>query len=225
MLYITSKLNCRSPARELSETGLGWVASIQHFPWSSTCTSFECQAAHRGTGFHLTAALTLPASTRTAPEPEFPPLAPQLLPCPFSSYTTPQLRPPPCPHLPPSLRPAAIHLQVRIDKKAPDFIAWDDINGIDSVKREIEEIIEYLKNPALMRSQGVARIGGVLLAGAPGTGKTLLAKSIAAESGVRMFTCSGTDFVDVSVCGGAVWGCGVHSVCGTIRHSVGGCTT
>ena len=96
---------------------------------------------------------------------------------------------------------------MRIDKKAPDFIAWDDINGIDSVKREIEEIIEYLKNPALMRSQGVARIGGVLLAGAPGTGKTLLAKSIAAESGVRMFTCSGTDFVDVSVAGGGMAQC------------------
>lgn len=87
--------------------------------------------------------------------------------------------------------------EVRIDMKAPDFIAWDDINGIDAVKREIEEIIEYLKNPALQKQQGVARIGGILLAGAPGTGKTLLAKSIAAESGVRMFTCSGTDFVDV----------------------------
>ena len=49
-----------------------------------------------------------------------------------------------------------------------------------------------------VRQRGVARIGGVLLAGAPGTGKTLLAKSIAAESGVRMFTCSGTDFFDVS---------------------------
>jgi cell division protease FtsH len=60
------------------------------------------------------------------------------------------------------------------------------------------EIIDYLKNPALLRQRGVARIGGVLLAGAPGTGKTLLAKSIAAESGVRMFTCSGTDFFDVS---------------------------
>ena len=47
----------------------------------------------------------------------------------------------------------------------------------------------------------MARIGGVLLAGAPGTGKTLLAKSIAAESGVRMFTCSGTDFFDVSLLG------------------------
>lgn len=61
------------------------------------------------------------------------------------------------------------------------------------------EIIDYLKNPALLRQKGVSRIGGVLLAGAPGTGKTLLAKSIAAESGVRMFTCSGTDFFDVSL--------------------------
>ena len=61
------------------------------------------------------------------------------------------------------------------------------------------------QNPALLRSRGVARIGGVLLAGAPGTGKTLLAKAIAAEGGVRMFTCSGTDFYDVYrwVCGRA----------------------
>jgi cell division protease FtsH len=87
--------------------------------------------------------------------------------------------------------------QVDIDTTAPDFIRWDDINGIDEVKREISEIIDYLKNPALLRLRGVSRIGGVLLAGAPGTGKTLLAKAIAAESGVRMFTCSGTDFYDV----------------------------
>uniref|UniRef100_A0A383VS33 AAA+ ATPase domain-containing protein n=1 Tax=Tetradesmus obliquus TaxID=3088 RepID=A0A383VS33_TETOB len=87
--------------------------------------------------------------------------------------------------------------QVFIDTSGPEFIGWDDINGIDEVKAEIEEIIDYLKNPALLRLRGVSRIGGVLLAGAPGTGKTLLAKAIAAESGVKMFTCSGTDFYDV----------------------------
>eukprot|EP00878_Enallax_costatus_P001473 GHUV01001624.1.p1 GENE.GHUV01001624.1~~GHUV01001624.1.p1 ORF type:complete len:977 (+),score=283.07 GHUV01001624.1:432-2933(+) len=87
--------------------------------------------------------------------------------------------------------------QVFIDTSGPEFIGWDDINGIDEVKQEIEEIIDYLKNPALLRLRGVSRIGGVLLAGAPGTGKTLLAKAIAAESGVKMFTCSGTDFYDV----------------------------
>ncbi|GIL84930.1 hypothetical protein Vretimale_9765 [Volvox reticuliferus] len=87
--------------------------------------------------------------------------------------------------------------EIRIDTTSPDFIKWDDINGIDEVKNEITEIIEYLRNPALLRSRGVARIGGILLAGAPGTGKTLLAKAIAAEGGVRMFTCSGTDFYDV----------------------------
>mmetsp|Transcript_3123 Transcript_3123/g.6809 ORF Transcript_3123/g.6809 Transcript_3123/m.6809 type:complete len:1041 (+) Transcript_3123:95-3217(+) len=87
--------------------------------------------------------------------------------------------------------------EVRIDTNSPDFIPWDEIHGIDEVKKEILEIIDYLKNPALLRQRGVARIGGVLLAGAPGTGKTLMAKAIAAESGVRMFTCSGTDFFDV----------------------------
>lgn len=90
--------------------------------------------------------------------------------------------------------------QVFIDTSGPEFIGWDDINGIDEVKQEIEEIIDYLKNPALLRLRGVNRIGGVLLAGAPGTGKTLLAKAIAAESGVKMFTCSG---VLVACCCGA----------------------
>lgn len=94
--------------------------------------------------------------------------------------------------------------QVFIDTTGPDFISWNDINGIDEVKREIEEIIDYLKNPALLRLRGVSRIGGVLLAGAPGTGKTLLAKAIAAESGVRMFTCSGA-----CVCGGWRTGTGL----------------
>ncbi|KAG1666581.1 hypothetical protein FOA52_000548 [Chlamydomonas sp. UWO 241] len=87
--------------------------------------------------------------------------------------------------------------EVRVDASQPDFISWEDINGIDEVKREITEIIDYLKNPALLRQRGVARIGGVLLAGSPGTGKTLLAKSIAGEACVRMFTCSGTDFFDM----------------------------
>lgn len=63
--------------------------------------------------------------------------------------------------------------EVTIDTGSPDFIKWDDINGIDEVKKEITEIIDYLKDPALLRSRGVARIGGVLLAGAPGTGEAL----------------------------------------------------
>jgi cell division protease FtsH len=89
---------------------------------------------------------------------------------------------------------------VFIDTSGPEFIGWDDINGIDEVKQEIEEIIDYLKNPALLRLRGVNRIGGVLLAGAPGTGKTLLAKAIAAESGVKMFTCSGGQVACSWVC-------------------------
>ena len=59
-------------------------------------------------------------------------------------------------------------MQVSIDQEAPDFIPWDEIHGIDEVKLEITEIIDYLKNPALLRQRGVARIGGVMLAGAPG---------------------------------------------------------
>lgn len=48
-------------------------------------------------------------------------------------------------------------LQVFIDTSGPEFIGWDDINGIDEVKQEIEEIIDYLKNPALLRLRGVSR--------------------------------------------------------------------
>lgn len=81
------------------------------------------------------------------------------------------------------------------------------------MKQEIEEIIDYLKNPALLRLRGVNRIGGVLLAGAPGTGKTLLAKAIAAESGVKMFTCSGGQVA-------CSWVCAHKSACWAVVDTV-----
>lgn len=55
------------------------------------------------------------------------------------------------------LQTATSTLQVFIDTSGPEFIGWDDINGIDEVKQEIEEIIDYLKNPALLRLRGVSR--------------------------------------------------------------------
>lgn len=92
---------------------------------------------------------------------------------------------------------------IDVNPADPSFIAWDDIHGIDSVKKEIEEAIAFLKNPRKLMKLGIRKIGGILLAGAPGTGKTLLAKALSHEADVPMFGCSGTDFQEMYVGMGA----------------------
>ncbi|ROQ92029.1 membrane protease FtsH catalytic subunit [Desulfosoma caldarium] len=82
-------------------------------------------------------------------------------------------------------------------------ITFDDVAGIDEAKVELQEIVEFLKNPEKFQRLGGKIPKGVLLVGAPGTGKTLLAKAVAGEAGVPFFSMSGSDFVEMFVGVGA----------------------
>jgi cell division protease FtsH len=82
-------------------------------------------------------------------------------------------------------------------------VTFDDVAGVEEVKEELREIVEYLKNPGKYDRLGARLPKGVLLVGAPGTGKTLLAKAVAGEAGVRFFSLSGSDFVEMFVGVGA----------------------
>ncbi len=82
-------------------------------------------------------------------------------------------------------------------------ITFDDVAGIDEAKQELEEIVEYLKDPQKFQRLGGKIPKGVLLVGPPGTGKTLLARAVAGEANVPFFTISGSDFVEMFVGVGA----------------------
>jgi cell division protease FtsH len=78
-------------------------------------------------------------------------------------------------------------------------IRFSDVAGIDTVKKEVSEIVDFLKNPKKYRDLGARVPRGVLLSGEPGTGKTLMAKAIAGEAGVPFFAVSGSDFSGIIV--------------------------
>jgi cell division protease FtsH len=82
-------------------------------------------------------------------------------------------------------------------------VRFSDVAGAKEEKEELQEIVEFLKNPAKFTNLGARIPKGVLLVGSPGTGKTLLAKAIAGESGVPFFSISGSDFVEMFVGVGA----------------------
>jgi len=82
-------------------------------------------------------------------------------------------------------------------------VTFEDVAGVDEAKEELEEIIEFLKDPKKFTRLGGRIPKGVLLVGPPGTGKTLLAKAIAGEAGVPFFSISGSDFVEMFVGVGA----------------------
>jgi cell division protease FtsH len=82
-------------------------------------------------------------------------------------------------------------------------VTFEDVAGVDEAKNELEEIIAFLKDPKKFTQLGGRIPKGVLLIGAPGTGKTLLAKAIAGEAGVPFFSISGSDFVEMFVGVGA----------------------
>ncbi len=82
-------------------------------------------------------------------------------------------------------------------------ITFDDVAGIDEAKEELEEVVEFLQTPERFQALGGKIPRGVLLVGAPGTGKTLLAKAVAGEAGVPFFSISGSNFVEMFVGVGA----------------------
>jgi len=82
-------------------------------------------------------------------------------------------------------------------------ITFDDVAGIEECKRELQEVVEFLSNPSKFTRLGGRIPKGVLLVGAPGTGKTLLAKAVAGEANVTFFSLSGSDFVEMFVGVGA----------------------
>ncbi|MFE3935964.1 ATP-dependent metallopeptidase FtsH/Yme1/Tma family protein, partial [Streptomyces goshikiensis] len=80
---------------------------------------------------------------------------------------------------------------------------FEDVAGIDEVKGELGDVVDFLRNPQRYQRLGARMPGGVLLAGAPGTGKTLLARAVAGEAGVPFFSASASEFIEMIVGVGA----------------------
>ena len=93
--------------------------------------------------------------------------------------------------------------RARMADAKSNTVRFDDVAGLKEEKEELEEIVDFLKNPEKYMSLGARIPKGVLLVGYPGTGKTLLAKAVAGEAGVPFFSISGSDFVEMFVGVGA----------------------
>jgi len=89
------------------------------------------------------------------------------------------------------------------DNEKKDKVTFEDVAGLYGAKQEVQEIVEFLKNPKKYTEIGAKIPKGALLVGPPGTGKTLLAKAVAGEAGVPFFSMSGSDFVEMFVGVGA----------------------
>lgn len=93
--------------------------------------------------------------------------------------------------------------RAKLLNESANKVTFNDIAGIDEAKEELQEIVEFLKNPKKFTRLGGRIPKGVLLMGPPGTGKTLLARGVAGEAGVPFFSISGSDFVEMFVGVGA----------------------
>ena len=91
----------------------------------------------------------------------------------------------------------------RFDQKQEGKVTFDDVAGIDEAENELVEIVDFLRDPQKYTRLGGTAPKGVLLVGAPGTGKTLLARAVAGEAGVPFFSMSGSEFVEMIVGVGA----------------------
>lgn len=93
--------------------------------------------------------------------------------------------------------------RARLISESQEKITFDDVAGIEEAKEELQEVVEFLKDPKRFTRLGGRIPKGILLVGSPGTGKTLLARAIAGEAGVPFFSISGSDFVEMFVGVGA----------------------
>src|SRR5690606_18261240 len=83
------------------------------------------------------------------------------------------------------------------DEKTDTMVTFKNVAGLEGAKEEVQEIVDFLKNPDKYTSLGGKIPKGALLVGPPGTGKTLLAKAVAGEAKVPFFSLSGSDFVEM----------------------------
>jgi cell division protease FtsH len=91
----------------------------------------------------------------------------------------------------------------RYEKGGKGRVTFDDVAGMEHAKKELEEIVEFLKNPEKFQRLGAQVPKGVLLVGSPGTGKTLLARAVAGEAGVPFYSINGSEFIQMFVGVGA----------------------
>src|SRR5437764_8339070 len=96
---------------------------------------------------------------------------------------------------------ASASAQSRVSREPP--VTFADVAGIDEVRTEVEEIVQFLRSPERFDRLGARTPRGALLVGPPGTGKTLLARAVAGEAGVPFFAVAGSDFVEIFAGGGA----------------------
>ena len=93
--------------------------------------------------------------------------------------------------------------KARLFAKGKQFITFKDVAGVDEAKKELEEVVDFLKHPGKYRALGARTPKGVLLVGPSGCGKTLLAKAVAGEAGVPFFSMAGSEFMEMLVGVGA----------------------
>ena len=91
----------------------------------------------------------------------------------------------------PKVKPA------EVDTKSRSAVTWADVAGVDEVRAELQEVVDFLKNPGQFERLGARVPKGILLHGPPGTGKTLLAKAAATESGATFFAASASSFIEM----------------------------
>src|SRR5437588_4486774 len=84
-----------------------------------------------------------------------------------------------------------------VDTRSRSAVTWADVAGVDEVRAELQEVVEFLRNPRQFERLGARVPKGILLHGPPGTGKTLLAKAAANQSGATFFAASASSFIEM----------------------------